>query len=429
MSDYPVLTLEVLKQATAGGGAAIRAVTPLVPAGGPGDKVFPPTYAVSDKNALKYATENRRKNGETVPSVLLDSVASQANRMEEALFSAWQAGRLFFPVIGVDFSGNPDLSDLGTITSLHAPHRIADAILRDSVDANNVPFRSTDAGKAYTDARPQNATAVYKYCPTALVFGVWDSTGPKGGLGAKFQRALVSEIVGYGFEKGVKSASRIDPLAVQKGVEIYHVPGDNKDYTTDPSQARKEKGKPVTYGGKQDKGKPSAVNHGNIAPSIEGLAGGVTIDYAEQTSVLSLVALRQLGFVSAVDGAPLSGPDRLAAEVAARVALAALGLSALVELFAQGFHLRSRSLFVPAQGLVLELLATTGGEPQRYSLTQDDAARLLNAAHAAAKSVGMAWERQPVSLKPAPKLVELIRLSRALSSAGIGDEEGQDNPA
>ena len=33
---------------------------------------------------------------------------------------------------------------------------------------------------------------------------IWDSTGPKGGLGAKFARVLTSEIVGIGASAGVK---------------------------------------------------------------------------------------------------------------------------------------------------------------------------------------------------------------------------------
>ena len=41
---------------------------------------------------------------------------------------------------------------------------------------------------------------------------MWDSTGPKGGPGAKIQRALVSEIVGLGVQTRVKTSSRIDPV-------------------------------------------------------------------------------------------------------------------------------------------------------------------------------------------------------------------------
>lgn len=186
------LSLEQLEKLVAGGGVAIRVRQRLQPAGGPGDKVFPPTYSTGDQK-LKYAVEVRKIDGKDVHCVLLDSVASQANRMEEALLAAWQSGDLMFPVWSVQFD-DPELVDIGSITTLQAPHRIADAILRDATaekDGKTVLFRDTPEGRAFTNANTRNATAVFELCPTALVFGVWDSTGPKGGLGAKFQRALV----------------------------------------------------------------------------------------------------------------------------------------------------------------------------------------------------------------------------------------------
>lgn len=82
---------------------------------------------------------------------------------------------------------------IGRVTSLEAPHRVADAILRDS-ELNGVAFRSSDEGKKIGQATLRNATPLFELCPTALLFGIWDSTGPKGGLGVKFQRAIVSEI-------------------------------------------------------------------------------------------------------------------------------------------------------------------------------------------------------------------------------------------
>src|SRR5690606_26521884 len=125
-------------------------------------------------------------------------------------------------------------------------------------------------------------------CPTALVFGMWDSTGPRGGLGAKFQRAMVSEIVGLHAEAGVRTSSRIDPLQIMlQAGPIYATP--EGDWTLDESAARKVKGKPAKVG---KDGRPSEVNHGNVAPSIT--AGGFTIGKAIQTTVISLPALRRL---------------------------------------------------------------------------------------------------------------------------------------
>jgi CRISPR-associated protein Csb1 len=175
MSNHTYLDLDTLEAAVSKA-VAIRANLRLQPAGGPGSKVFPPTY-VGDQNdqhgATRYATEVRRIDGQDLPCVLLDSVASQANRMEEALLDGWEAGELNFPLVRVDFSQVDDRleSPIGSISALEAPHRIYDAILRDSVDGEGVLFRYTDAGQAITHATVRDASALFRYCPTALVFG------------------------------------------------------------------------------------------------------------------------------------------------------------------------------------------------------------------------------------------------------------------
>jgi len=281
-------------------------------------------------------------------------------------------------------------------------------------------------GAAFTDASAKNATAIYRYCPTALVFGVWDSTGPRGGLGHKIQRALVSEVVGVGAVGGVKTASRMDPSGIQANVPVYHRRDDRDEWTTDEEEALLERGRPVPFSrkGAEGKGKPSAINHSNVAPSIDGLAGGVTLDYALQTTVLSLPALRRLRFVSDAEGNRLEGERRVAAERAARCVLAALALVAVTELREQGYDLRSRSLLVPEEGgpFSMELVPADGGGPKRFSLTPNGAIELLAAAVAAATKLGLPWDREPITLRPAPKLAGLIRESRRRAAVGEGEE-------
>lgn len=98
------MKLSDLQQAVAGNAAGFRSRVRLQPAGGEGDKVFPPTY--SDAT---YAKEKRRVPGHVDPveCVLLDSVQSQANRIEEALQDAVDEGRIQIPVVEVDFSDVP----------------------------------------------------------------------------------------------------------------------------------------------------------------------------------------------------------------------------------------------------------------------------------------------------------------------------------
>jgi CRISPR-associated protein Csb1 len=52
--------------------------------------------------------------------VLLDSVASQANRLEEALGEAIAEHKIELPRLIVKFDG--DLADVGQISTLAAPH-------------------------------------------------------------------------------------------------------------------------------------------------------------------------------------------------------------------------------------------------------------------------------------------------------------------
>src|SRR3954465_7508773 len=110
--------------------AAIRRLQRLQPAGGEGDKIFPPTYPGEGNNPPRHVFEKRRIGGQDVTCVLIDSVQSQANRLEEALLHAAQAGRMKLPLVVVDFPAK-GINSVPEISSLDAPHRIFDAILRD----------------------------------------------------------------------------------------------------------------------------------------------------------------------------------------------------------------------------------------------------------------------------------------------------------
>ena len=395
------LTIDRLTEAVAGGSVALRSTMELQPADGPGGKVFPPTYAATGDH--KYAVEERQVGDRVVTTVLLDSVASQANRAELALLDGWEAGELSFPVPFVDFGGEADLDDLGRITVLEAPHRLADAIFRDSLLEGTL-FRLSDIGRAITDARPGNATDLFRYAPTALLFGQWDSTGPKGGLGSKFQRAYVSEIVGLDAQIGRKVRSRIDPLQIERGAAVVYEHSDPQQrWTLDREEALQENGKPKPVGGD---GRPSEINHGNIAPSIDLQSGGVTISAARQTTVLSLAALRRLRF---------AGHSR-EAEVAARTAVAALGVAAIAYGYEADHDLRSRCLLIPEHAPKLEMVGRGGDSPVLVDVDRALASRLLSEASARSARSGTGWEDGEIALTPAPKLIALLRRSREVSA-------------
>jgi CRISPR-associated protein Csb1 len=398
------LTLDVLKAAVTGHASAFRCITEYQPAGGPGDKVFPPTY-----EGGRYAVETRIIGGQPVPCVLLDSVQSQANRMEMSLLDAVESGQIRLPVVSVKFE---DIPKPLRVTSLEAPHRVADAIFRDSlVPAEGKLFRQSTKGRLLDTMEPGNARGLFGLCPTALIFGLWDSTGPRGGLGAKFQRAMVSEIVGYHAQDGVRTSSRIDPLQItlaagtiyERAAKSAAVP----HWTLDSGSAEKDgKGQPLKLG---EKGKPSEVNHGNVTPGIE--SGGFTIGKAVQTTVLSLVALRRLSFPTA--GYAVSDPG---VDAAARTVLAALGLAAAVMVRAGGADLRSRCHLFPTGPFVWELLDNPCEKPRSFILDPNQAVALFDQTLAEALSKGLPWEEK-LDLVPSDDLLQLVRNSQELLAA------------
>lgn len=400
------IDLETLRQAVAGTAAAFRCVTRYQPVGGPGDKVFPPTY-----EGGKYAVEERvdPDTGERRNCVLLDSVQSQANRMELALLEAHRAKQVALPLVVAHFN-DAELPKKFSVTSLEAPHRLADALFRDS-RLDGVMFRKSSKGLVLDTADFRNAAGLFGLCPTALVFGLWDSTGPRGGLGAKFQRALVSEIIGFNAVAGVKTESRIDPAQIRLGAgplyERASEDGGKPNWTLSSSLATLEKSKPKLFGKNlKTRGKPSAVVHGNITPDVSD--GGFTISYAQQTTTLSLAVLRRLRF-------PLNGVESdPEIDLVARTTIAALGLAA-GSMAREDVDLRSRChLF--AEGLsVWQLLDRPGEAPAEFALDAEAALTLLNDAIKAAKEVGLPWEGV-LELTPSPDLVDLVRRSQELAS-------------
>ena len=393
------LDLQTLRDAVAGTAAAFRCVTDYQPTGGPGDKVFPPTY-----EGGKYATEKRidPATGEERQCVLLDSVQSQANRMELALLEAHHANRVALPLLVTRFDQD-ELPRKFTVSSLEAPHRVADALFRDSL-LDGVIFRESDTGRVLDKADIRNATGLFGLCPTALVFGLWDSTGPRGGLGAKFQRALVSEIIGYDAVAGVKTSSRIDPAQIMLGAgPLYRREPKQEDA---PDWALDE-GPTKLGSGRSPTGRPSEANHGNVTPDISD--GGFTISRARQTTTLSLAVLRRLRFP--LDGAADSERE---VDLAARTVLAALGLAAGT-LARSDVDLRSRCHLFAEGASAWQLLDRPVETLREFALDPDAALGLLHDAIEAAKDAGLPWAGV-IELSPSPDLTELVRRSQELAS-------------
>jgi CRISPR-associated protein Csb1 len=296
---------------------------------------------------------------------------------------------------------------------------VFDAIMRDS-ELNGTRLKDTDHGKRLIVSKPDNARAVYELSPTALLFGAWNSTGEGGGIGAKFPRCVVSEIIGVGVAtesrvdartgevadrpSGQRTGSRIDPLGIRSGVSVYKLP--NGDWSLDPPSDKKAKNAPKEV-------RPSEINHSNIAPSITPL--GVSVDYSCHTFVLSFAALRRLRFAR---NSGVQSP----VDLAAQTALAALGLAAATAQDRNGYFLRSRCDLVPEAGAPCSFeIIRANGDVEPVALDFDIACRLVREATEAAKSAGITWNAEDLVLKPQDKLVRLVSASRELALQGASE--------
>jgi CRISPR-associated protein Csb1 len=393
------LSLAELSAAICGGAAALRSITTLQPVEGEGGKVFPATYAGG-----KYAVEKRRLVGENgaereVDCVLLNSVQSEANHAELALLDAIERKLIQLPLIEVDFTeaNRQFKKEVPNLTSLEVPHRLADAILRDSMLPDGTRFSKSPYAERWRRANPWNATPIYELCPTALDFGMWGSPEKPGGLGAKFERAYISEIVAVdALPAPERKGFRVDPLGASSKVTVVPTADGGFQLATDKTKNAL---------------RPSELNHGNIV--FESNNGGVRCRFAEQTTVVSLGALRKLRF-------PVDGKSDVRRDDAARTVLAAIALCAGILATERATSLRSRCTLRPVAARVWELLDRPGQPAKTFSMDGEAAATLVNEAIAAA--AGLPWMKEKLTLKPTPELVDLVRRSQEVMAAE-GEEE------
>ena len=78
--------------------------------------------------------------------------------------------------------------------------------------------------------------------------------------------------------------------------------------------------------------------------------------------------------------------------------------------------LRSRCLLIPQHSPMIEMVGRDGQSPEEIGVDRESAARLVSEASARAARSGIAWEKAEIALRPAPKLIELLRRSREVSA-------------
>ena len=157
--------------------------------------IFPPTYASTPPYVIDTLADGTKV-------ALIDSVGSQANRMEP-IFKEPPYAELV-PQITIK-AGNHK-----AISLFEVGHRVADALVRSSRPL------SEKVSEAFDALAEGNAEPMAKLAPTSLVFGVWDSRGE----GMKVPRLVNSVIRAFDVSVLHRSATYIPPLMPEEYAEV-----------------------------------------------------------------------------------------------------------------------------------------------------------------------------------------------------------------
>jgi CRISPR-associated protein Csb1 len=174
----------------------------LVPVEGPDGVLFPATYAAGDNFSGGYNIDGDLND---VNVCLVDSVGSQANRMEP-LFKEEKYGHLV-PQIAV-IAGDKE------VNLLEAGHRAGDALVRCSELQKTLQ-------DAFNSVLKGDAGPLAKIAPTSLVFGVWDSRDTQ----AKLPRIVASTIRAFNVRR-LKRSAQFNPAANYVNDKLLDEPAD-----------------------------------------------------------------------------------------------------------------------------------------------------------------------------------------------------------
>ena len=230
------------------GPAALVIREHLMPVEGKDGVLFPATFAAAEDKSKFAGGYNIDTFSDGSNVCLIDSVGSQANRIEPIFAKPEYAG-LVPPVVIT--------AGAKSINLLEAGHRAGDAIVRCSALKN-------DLQAAFKAVQNGNADSLAKLAPTSLVFGVWDSRDTQ----AKLPRLVASTIRAFNVKKLMRSAQFVPATEfVPEG--LLAEPNDEKT-------------------------KKAYAERGFVHVPASGSHGGVIAEKVRRDATLSLAALRLL---------------------------------------------------------------------------------------------------------------------------------------
>ena len=187
--------------------AAIVIREPLVPVEGADGVIFPATFAAAEDKRVFPGGYNIDPPEGDKNVCLVDSVGSQANRIEPIFAKPQYAGLVPQVVITAGEK---------SVNLLEAGHRAGDAIVRCT------PLQKT-LQEAFKSVLKGDALKMAEVAPTSLVFGVWDSRDTQ----AKLPRLVASTIRAFDVQKLTRSA-QFNPAADYIGLGLLEDTTDKK---------------------------------------------------------------------------------------------------------------------------------------------------------------------------------------------------------
>jgi CRISPR-associated protein Csb1 len=342
----------------------------LEPVEGPDGVLFPATYAAAeDKKVFPGGYNIDPPEGER-NICLVDSVGSQANRVEP-IFGKPDYAHLV-PQISVKAGEK-------SVSILDAGHRAGDALVRCTTLQKDLQ----DAFKAVLKG---NAEPLARVAPTSLVFGVWDSRDTQ----AKLPRLVASTIRAFDVKR-LKRSAQYNPSTDYIGDKLL-------EETTDK------------------KLKDAYAERGFVHVPATGSHGGVIADgEIRRDATLSLAALRLLA----------AGKDTTKTLELRRYIL---GLSLVAFTSNPSTYLRQGCNLVPSEKPRVFNLVHSDGTREGQKLTSSD---VLKYATAAAKAFGVAGSKE-VTFDPKLAVADIkgegtaqtTRTTRARRSAAAADAAG-----
>jgi CRISPR-associated protein Csb1 len=264
--------------------AAIMIRERLRPVQGAQGVFFPPTFAATGRGKSDYQIdrfgpraddpEGAQKDGVIANRCTVDSVPSQANRLEARLLK--YSGTLI-PKVTITGSRVQQ----GSIDLLEVGHRVGDAVVRYSKNGDKDGFEPFEAAlQAYVKG---DAGPLAQLAPTSLVFGHWDSrdSATKKSTKSKARRLIRSEIVAYNVQKVTRRSQYWSSIDPEVHPELEQILKEAKEAAQEDPNTKN----PASKLGMTD------------VPAPESPGGVIAFGPVERTTIIALSGIRALATI------------------------------------------------------------------------------------------------------------------------------------